>query len=391
MKIFNWLCLLLLSAAPQQSNACELACDLGDGIFRIFAGDVMSDIDTVCVGDTLLFTWVNYEIMGRHNFTFDWSDLNNHLQVIGPTDQLVATAIVNKELNILWDYPTARMYYYYNNGTAYDSCVWEYPLYASYCDLPQSNFYALERRVCAGQCISYSAVADVRINQRHWFFEGGTPSTFIGENPPPICYEQSGKHDVMLVSLNSAGSDTLLRTDYVTILDAPLDVGSHSLINQDQGVALVLSPCVAATHYDWYQNDELLCSDCPFYEYIPYGDAQFRCIAYGDTLACAATCSYDVVVQNVKDKLLVPTAFSPNGDGINDVLSPVPYNVVLLSFAIYDRWGNLVYESHNDQAAWQGNYKGKDCEQGAYIYIAQYERLYDHSQQTQKGSIVLVR
>jgi gliding motility-associated-like protein len=387
----NTFFVFMLLFGQYQAIACILACDFGDGVFKIFAGDAWADTDTVCVGDTLLFTWVNYEESGRENFSFDWTGLNDYVQVIGPTNELVVKVIVNKTINDISQYPQYAKIFFYNDNNTIDSCFWGYPLAAIYCQPPQSLFSAPISRICLGECVTYNTVADIRIAQKQWYFEGGTPSTFIGETPPPICYAQAGKFDVRLISLNDAGSDTLLQTDYVTVFDAPQEAGNDVLVKPNQGESLVLMPCVIATHYNWYQNDQIICTDCPFYEYTPYGDAHFSCVAYNDTLACATTCHYEIVVQNVKDDLLIPTAFSPNGDGVNDILTPIPFNALLLSLQIYDRWGTLIYDHRDSNAAWQGNYNNMPCEQGTYVYVAEYERLYDHSKQFKKGSVVLIR
>lgn len=72
----------------------------------------------------------------------------------------------------------------------------------------------------------------------------------------------------------------------------------------------------------------------------------------------------------------IPTAFTPNGDGLNDGFNPVTMfvqsknfgDVDIFKLEIFNRWGEKVYSSRNPQAGWNGTYKGEDCEQGAYIY-----------------------
>ncbi len=81
--------------------------------------------------------------------------------------------------------------------------------------------------------------------------------------------------------------------------------------------------------------------------------------------------------------ILLPNIFTPNGDGVNDVLNISFYG--LSHLYIYNRWGNLIMELNESNPIWDGRCKGQDCSEGIYYYIGEYE-----SQQL-KGTIQLVR
>ena len=65
--------------------------------------------------------------------------------------------------------------------------------------------------------------------------------------------------------------------------------------------------------------------------------------------------------------IYVPTAFSPNGDGINDIFYTKGNFMMEYEIKIIDRWGNLVFESTSPDATWDGTYKGKPVPEGAYM------------------------
>ncbi len=68
--------------------------------------------------------------------------------------------------------------------------------------------------------------------------------------------------------------------------------------------------------------------------------------------------------------LFIPNAFSPNNDGINDIFKVVNLeNESIVYFRIYNKWGTIMYESTDNQAQWNGSYKGKLQPQGEYGYI----------------------
>lgn len=81
--------------------------------------------------------------------------------------------------------------------------------------------------------------------------------------------------------------------------------------------------------------------------------------------------SGEVVSHDVKEgvPLFVPNAFTPNGDGINDVFY-IP-NAVLnnFTFAVFDRWGNEVYRTQTSSFQWNGNMGNRQAPEGVYVYV----------------------
>jgi len=101
----------------------------------------------------------------------------------------------------------------------------------------------------------------------------------------------------------------------------------------------------------------------------------------------------DEVTITVKSEsyMLIPSGFSPNDDGVNDILRIVPFNVTeLVTFVVYNRWGNKVFETDNINEGWNGTYKGELQEVGTYVYYATAISK-DGEEYTQKGNTVLIR
>ena len=67
-------------------------------------------------------------------------------------------------------------------------------------------------------------------------------------------------------------------------------------------------------------------------------------------------------------RLFIPDAFSPNGDGLNDTFQVNATGIFNYSLKVYNRWGELVYESNNPEAGWDGTYKGEQAPVGVYFY-----------------------
>lgn len=94
------------------------------------------------------------------------------------------------------------------------------------------------------------------------------------------------------------------------------------------------------------------------------------------------------------EEVFIPNAFSPNGDGNNDVFRmTTATGIELIQFDVYDRWGVRVWGTNNFRAAWDGTYinTGKDANVNTYYYIMRYICMTDGKTYTKKGDINLIR
>ncbi len=66
--------------------------------------------------------------------------------------------------------------------------------------------------------------------------------------------------------------------------------------------------------------------------------------------------------------IYIPNAFTPNGDGINDYFAVSGESIQTFSMQIFNRWGELIFESKDASSGWDGLYKGKPAPQGTYVY-----------------------
>lgn len=105
--------------------------------------------------------------------------------------------------------------------------------------------------------------------------------------------------------------------------------------------------------------------------------------------------SYDSIRITVEPftQVFIPTAFSPNGDGENDIFRIVPptLNIMAINeFAVYNRWGEKVYSTSDINAGWDGTYKNKAQEIGVYIWYIK-AITFDGDPVFKKGNVTLIR
>jgi gliding motility-associated-like protein len=101
--------------------------------------------------------------------------------------------------------------------------------------------------------------------------------------------------------------------------------------------------------------------------------------------------TFDVFI-NCEPKLILPTAFTPNGDGLNDNFEIKGGDFAFLNFQIYNRWGEIVFVSRGKDDNWDGTFMGKPCPEGVYVWQAKYENILRKDEKTEaKGQVTLVR
>ncbi len=87
----------------------------------------------------------------------------------------------------------------------------------------------------------------------------------------------------------------------------------------------------------------------------------------------------------------IPNAFTPNGDGLNDVFRPIPPGISSTTFfRVFNRYGQLMFETSQWLKGWDGTFKGKPAEPGAYVWIIKGVDKYNKTIE-QKGTIMLIR
>lgn len=100
-----------------------------------------------------------------------------------------------------------------------------------------------------------------------------------------------------------------------------------------------------------------------------------------DTINITVDCRHDISI---------PTVFSPNNDGINDFIRVHGYGIKELSFVVFDRWGEKVFEATERTEKWDGTFKGKALNSAVFVYILDVI-FCDDIEYREKGNITLVR
>jgi gliding motility-associated-like protein len=161
-------------------------------------------------------------------------------------------------------------------------------------------------------------------------------------------------------------------TNTVNITIVPAAIAAFS--NANQGTTLptqvqFVSTSSLSTGCAWDFGNGLTSTSCtPTVTYNTPGTYTVTLVASGQN-GCNDTITKVILISDTAG-LIMPTVFTPNGDGINDYFQPISKNVSQFSCSIYDRWGRIVYDFKSTNDKWTGQSTGGGtCPDGTYYYI----------------------
>lgn len=254
---------------------------------------------------------------------------------------------------------------------------------------PTANFTATTQSLCAGECVQFTDSSLYNPTIYRWTFAGGHPAQYIGKNPPPICYSDSGSYAVSLAVANAYSSDSIFFTNYITVFPAPQKQTVTTDFNIKSGDSITLQACAIADSYAW--KPDVACANCSEITIVPTKEnTTYQCTATTHS-GCAVVCTYHVTVSGLVGTIYIPNAFSPNADGNNDVWEVYTQNAKVISTEIFNRWGEKVYSSGNLYPSWDGVYKNMPQPPGVYSYQISYLLNGETESRLAKGSISLIK
>jgi gliding motility-associated-like protein len=120
------------------------------------------------------------------------------------------------------------------------------------------------------------------------------------------------------------------------------------------------------------------------------GIRKYRVTAYKISAGGASSLS-NVAEAAPRPTLYVPSAFTPNGDGMNDVFKVVARGVGKFSLIVFNRWGEVVFETEDANSGWDGTYKGeKITSTDVYVYLVKAQGIHEEEIPARHGSVTLV-
>lgn len=256
---------------------------------------------------------------------------------------------------------------------------------------------------CLQNSIPFSILTGATITNVNWNFgdpSSGSNNTSIAFTPTHV-FSQTGPYNVTANIVATCGS---FQINYpLTIVNCSPNC-TGTIVSNDtcllNGTSFQVESVNTINNIDWDFDDvssgtnNSSTSLTPRHQFSTTGTYNIRAIVN-------FSCGVDTINKTISIKkcdstatdceLIVPNAFTPNGDGKNDKFYAVlNCPVEEYNFMIYNRWGQLVFTTSNLSGKWDGKYKGADCPTGIYVYLIKYKfpRLLSNNA---KGTISLIR
>lgn len=219
-----------------------------------------------------------------------------------------------------------------------------------------------------------------------WYFGDGSQSKYFNSKHS---YSDKGSYTVLLVTTSEHCSDTARKEISVKELELEL-TADPALANYHDGIELTTT-APENYHILAWQPQGLFTQQHTLTQYITADSSSTYLVVGISDLGCLDTAIAEVKVNPIA---LVPNAFSPNGDGLNDNFFPVHTGDVLdvKIFQVFSRWGQLIWNGIGKSAlkGWDGTYNGKPADVGTYYWYIEIETIF-HKTDKRKGDLALIR
>lgn len=267
--------------------------------------------------------------------------------------------------------------------------------------LPVISFTASDLEGCTPFNVNFSIVSDIEILTTDWFFGDGDIATGVTFPTTSHTYLFGGLYDIRATVTDIYGCVSSVEyNDYITVENQPIaafQMNPTSVFTNDTEVHLI-NQSLYASDYIWNFGDASpLSNELNPIHFFPddIGDVFYPVtLIASNYLGCA-----DTVTQfmNVKGIILfyIPNTFTPDGDESNNVFKPVftsgydPYDFHLV---IFNRWGEVIFESYDVNGAWDGTYGSREIVQdGVYTWQIDFKELHTDKRHTHKGHVTVTR
>lgn len=191
------------------------------------------------------------------------------------------------------------------------------------------------------------------------------------------------------ICVNSAISNVYIQKQFdPKTVDTCVVIGEKVPLGRDLGEAYTYSWEGSEADKEW-----LSCTDCPVQEIMVTEPVEnvYYTLLYEDTMGCFTNEIFYNVCILESYTFDVPSAFTPDGDGINDIVYLRGHGIKkVIDFKIFNRWGELIFETNDIHQGWDGTYKTRDQGMETFVYKATVE-FYNGETESKGGSLTLIK
>jgi gliding motility-associated-like protein len=259
-------------------------------------------------------------------------------------------------------------------------------------DTVNADFTFSNQFGCQRDTLTFTHDGAHSVNYWNWSFNGGPP---VLAQTHTIIFPASSTNNVQLIVSNGVCSDTTVNTVALdNEVKAKFEMDSFICPEDKLAVTNTSTGLIDA----WRWNFDILGTSnlrdpLPF-QFPTLGREAYYTVkltVYNNTLNCSDSTRHTLTVLD-HCYIGVPTAFTPNGDGLNDTFWP--HNALKaeeLEFKVFNRWGQLVFQSKSWRDRWNGKINGVLQDSGVYVWFLSYTHKDTKQKVFEKGTVTLIR
>jgi gliding motility-associated-like protein len=265
---------------------------------------------------------------------------------------------------------------------------------------PVVSFTADINQGCLPLTVTFTNTSTASTSLSNCLWDMGNGITQTGCGTIVYTYNTPGLFDVSLTTTDANGCTTMLEnTDLIYVEGYPnaqFSASSYELNNLEEVTEVNFSnSSTGAVDYFWEFGDgssSILSDPSHIFETMDYGSYEVMLVAYS-SLGCTDT-AYHLITVSEELIYYIPNTFTPDGDEFNNTFQPVftsgfdPYNFNLY---IFNRWGELIFESHDASIGWDGTYGGVLCQDGTYTWKIDFKSRINDKRYMKAGHVNLIR
>lgn len=343
----------LYSVNVTTSEGCELKDEVLVTVFYDVPTPILADSLLVCLGDQLTLTANGAE-------TYEWSP-NQYLNTnTGPTVITKPTTDITYTVSFTNACGTV-------NDSIFIKVIEVNPLAGS------------DTIVCPGERVFLWAEGGVS-------YQWTPPNTVANPSSSSTTAlpESPTTYEVLVTDKNGCSETAAVVIDHFP--DPYLIIQSDYYTFQGEEVELTANGNSPAGNYTWEPDEFLDCSDCQSPNANPLQTTTFT-VFYVDGNGCEAQGETTVNLDGI---IYVPNTFTPDDSGFNDKFYPKGGNILSYHMIIFNRWGEVVFETYDFNSKWDGTYGGEKCKDGTYVWKITYTDISNHKKEIM-GHVNLLR
>jgi len=282
-------------------------------------------------------------------------------------------------------------------GTDVNGCTGMDQIVITHEPLPVVSFLADTTVICDGSTVVFTNTTPGNLTDCTWDFGNGD----IANECDTIntTYNSSGFFNVMLRTTSINGcSNSLTQPAFIYVESIPIAAFSASpqillAFNTDVSFS---NESVGSTDYIWDFGDNSPTSSAenPSHEFPENSSGSYDVWLYAESpIGCIDSVRFVIAIEQ-EVIYYVPNTFTPDGDGFNQTFQPVftdgfdPYDFNLF---IFNRWGEMIWESHDASIGWDGTYNGKTVQSGTYVWKIEFKTIKNDERKMITGHVNLIR